>query len=121
MGLLTAVKAIFGFDGVANSALKIVDKIAGTDWTAKEKAQFVLDHAEKTRYQSPTRRALAIMIGIEWLILVNAWLGFTIYARLAQSSAALLLSIDIAKFLSSDINMLINGIMAFYFLIGMKK
>ncbi len=45
------VKKIFGFDGVANSALKIVDKLAGTDWTPKEQAQFILDHAQATKYQ----------------------------------------------------------------------
>ena len=31
MSLLAGLKAFFSFEGVANSALKIVDKIAGTD------------------------------------------------------------------------------------------
>ena len=115
------VKKIFGFDGVANSALKIVDKLAGTDWTPKEQAQFILDHAQATKYQSPTRRAMAIMITIEWFLLANTWLIATIFGRVMNLESCILLAGDVSTFLQSDINLLINGLMAFYFLIGVKK
>jgi len=115
------VKKIFGFDGVANSALKIVDKIAGTDWTPKEQAQFILDHAQATKYQSPTRRAMAIMITVEWFLLANTWLIATIFGRVMNLESCILLASDVSTFLQSDINLLINGLMAFYFLIGVKK
>ncbi len=115
------VKKIFGFDGVANSALKIVDKLAGTDWTPKEQAQFILDHAQATKYQSPTRRAMAIMITIEWFLLANTWLIATIFGRVMNLENCILLAGDVSTFLQSDINLLINGLMAFYFLIGVKK
>ena len=115
------VKKIFGFDGVANSALKIVDKLAGTDWTPKEQAQFILDHAQATKYQSPTRRAMAIMITIEWFLLANTWLIATIFGRVMDLESCILLAGDVSTFLQSDINLLINGLMAFYFLIGVKK
>ncbi len=115
------VKKIFGFDGVANSALKIVDKIAGTDWTPKEQAQFILDHAQATKYQSPTRRAMAIMITVEWFLLANTWLIATIFGRIMDLESCILLASDVSTFLQSDINLLINGLMAFYFLIGVKK
>lgn len=115
------VKKIFGFDGVANSALKIVDKLAGTDWTPKEQAQFILDHAQATKYQSPTRRAMAIMITVEWFLLANTWLIATIFGRIMNSESCILLASDVSTFLQSDINLLINGLMAFYFLIGVKK
>ena len=115
------VKKIFGFDGVANSALKIVDKLAGTDWTPKEQAQFILDHAQATKYQSPTRRAMAIMITVEWFLLANTWLIATIFGRVMDLESCILLAGDVSTFLQSDINLLINGLMAFYFLIGVKK
>ena len=115
------VKKIFGFDGVANSALKIVDKLAGTDWTPKEQAQFILDHAQATKYQSPTRRAIAIMITVEWFLLANTWLIATIFGRVMNLESCILLAGDVSTFLQSDINLLINGLMAFYFLIGVKK
>jgi len=115
------VKKIFGFDGVANSALKIVDKLAGTDWTPKEQAQFILDHAQATKYQSPTRRAMAIMITVEWFLLANTWLIATIFGRIMDLERCILLASDVSTFLQSDINLLINGLMAFYFLIGVKK
>ena len=115
------VKKIFGFDGVANSALKIVDELAGTDWTPKEQAQFILDHAQATKYQSPTRRAMAIMITVEWFLLANTWLIATIFGRIMNLESCILLASDVSTFLQSDINLLINGLMAFYFLIGVKK
>ena len=121
MSFWDGVKKVFGFDGVGESALKIVDKIAGTDWTPKEQAQFILDHAEKTRYQSPTRRFIAILISLEWFLLATCWLISTITGRILESGNVLLIANDIQKFLASDVSMLINGIMAFYFLIGMKK
>ncbi len=60
MGILAGIKAFFSFDGVANSALKIVDKLAGTDWTSKEKAEWMLQYQEATKHQSPARRFIAI-------------------------------------------------------------
>ena len=60
MSLLAGLKAFFSFEGVANSALKIVDRIAGTDWTSKEKAEWMLKYQEATKHQSPARRFIAI-------------------------------------------------------------
>jgi hypothetical protein len=121
MGIFAGIKALFGFDGVANTALKIVDKIAGTDWTPKEQAKFILDHAVATKHQSPTRRMMAILITIEWFLLANTWLISTICGRVLDFESCILLAGDVSTFMQSDINLLINGLMAFYFLIGMKK
>lgn len=115
------IKSIFGFEGVGQSALKIVDKIAGTDWTAKEKAQFVLDHAAATKYQSPTRRVIAIMLLVEWSLLVTTWLASRCYGRLVDSSSALMLADDVSLFMNQNVNVAFSGVLAFYFLIGMKK
>lgn len=60
MSLLAGLKAFFSFEGVANSALKIVERIAGTDWTPKEQADWILKYQEATKHQSPARRFIAI-------------------------------------------------------------
>lgn len=59
MSILAGLKAFFSFNGVADSALKIVDKIAGTDWTSKEQAQWIIDYQNATKHQSPARRLIA--------------------------------------------------------------
>lgn len=60
MSFLAGLKAFFSFEGVANSALKIVDRIAGTDWTPKEQADWILKYQEATKHQSPARRFIAV-------------------------------------------------------------
>lgn len=121
MSILAGLKAVFGFDGVSNSAMKIVDKIAGTDWTPQQQADFILKHAEATKYQSPMRRLIAGVYVIVWAIMTLTWLTSSIFARSFDYSGALLLAGDISTFLSSNINLAMNGILAFYFLVGMKR
>lgn len=75
MSFLAGLKAFFSFEGVANSALKIVDKIAGTDWTPKEQADWILKYQEATKHQSPARRFIAIAF-----TLGMALFGFTYLA-----------------------------------------
>ncbi len=58
----TTIKSIFGFEGVGESALKIVDKIAGTDWTPEQKAEYTLKVMEAKKHESPARRVMAYMI-----------------------------------------------------------
>ena len=50
---------------------KIVEKLAGTDFTAKEKADYILKYMETTKHQSPTRRILAILFMSEQIMLVT--------------------------------------------------
>lgn len=121
MGFFTLIKKAFGFDGVSETALKIVDKIAGTDWTPQQRADFILKHAEVTKYQSPTRRFIALAYTLEWLILCNSWLVSQLIARVFESSQALLFSKEVETFMSSNINLAMSGILAFYFLTNLKK
>tara|TARA_R110002020_G_C16254669_1_gene770068 strand:+ start:504 stop:863 length:360 start_codon:yes stop_codon:yes gene_type:complete len=119
--MLKAIKAVLGFDGVGNTALKIVDKIAGTDWTPADKAEFILKHAEATKHQSPTRRILAITIAAEQIMLVTVWTIAAVAGHLLDLASGLALAKDVSAMLVSNVNMSMNGILAFYFLIGMKK
>ncbi|MDG1859746.1 MAG: hypothetical protein P8I94_11615 [Emcibacteraceae bacterium] len=116
-----ALKGLFSTSKVVDTGLNIVNKIAGTDWLPEKKAQFILDFMEKTKYQSGTRRFLAIVFVFEWFVLVNFWLGSSFAYRIYDHAGAGLFASDIKAFLTSDINLTISGIVAFYFLMGMKK
>ena len=116
-----ALKDIFGFTGVGETALKIVDKIAGTDFTAKEKAEYILKYMEATKYQSPTRRVLATMFMLEQVILAMFWMASSACHRLLEHDGAGLLATDISSFLESNVNVSLGIIIGFYFLIGVKK
>lgn len=119
---------IFGVSGVTDSALKIVDKLAGTDWTAKEKAQYVLDYQEATKHQSPARRFIAICIMVVWSLLIMSWLVGTIVGRFFMEgalNAGTVFAADVSAFVAMNITDPFNIILAFYFttqiLQGLKK
>ena len=101
--------------------MDIVDKIAGTDWTPKERSEFMLKYAETTKYQSPTRRVIAVIYVLQWIILVNSWLAACAYGWYFNAPDANALANDIKMFMNGNINVAMNGILAFYFLIGVKK
>jgi hypothetical protein len=121
MTIWSGLKSIFGFEGVGNTALKIVDRMAGTDWTPEQKAEFILKHAEVAKHQSPMRRFIAGSYTIAWLMLVATWMASAICGRMFNSENAILLSGDIINFMSSNVNIAMNGILAFYFLMNMRK
>lgn len=119
---------IFGVSGVTDSALKIVDKLAGTDWTAKEKAQYVLDYQEATKHQSPARRFIAMCIMVIWVILILSWLAGSMIGRFyldGTLNAGTVFAADVSAFVALNITDPFNIILAFYFttqiLQGLKK
>lgn len=119
---------IFGVSGVTDSALKIVDKLAGTDWTAKEKAQYVLDYQEATKHQSPARRFIAMCIMVIWVLLILSWLAGSMIGRFyldGTLNAGTVFAADVSAFVALNITDPFNIILAFYFttqiLQGLKK
>jgi len=113
--------SVFGFSGVGETALKIVEKISGTDYTDKEKGQFVLDYMDKTKHQSPTRRILAILYMSEQFMLCTVWVGSAAAHRLLDFEGAGQLALDVNLFLQSNVNVTLGLIISFYFIIGVKK
>lgn len=109
-----AIKSFFGFNGVGETALKIVDKLAGTDWTPQQQAEFILKYHEVTKHQSPARRMIATAIVAEHFILAMAWLGYTAFGNDVTALA-------ISTFLSSNVNLTMDIIVSFYFIIHMAK
>lgn len=118
MGIFEGVKALFGFSGVADTALNIVNKVAGTDWTAAQKADWILQYQEATKHQSPMRRVIAAAICLMWFLLCLTWLVSTILGRFLYDEAlnpGTTLSADISAFMSLNINENFALILAFYF------
>jgi hypothetical protein len=58
------VASVFGGEAGANTALKIVEKISGTDWTPQQKADFMINYQNATKHQSPARRFIAFAFTI---------------------------------------------------------
>lgn len=113
-----AIKQLFGFSSVVESATKIVDKIAGTDWMPQQKADFLLKYMEATKHQSVARRFIAISIIAFWLVLGITWLTASIIGRFAYdtiNNPAMALASDISGFLALNINENLALVMMFYF------
>lgn len=107
------LKSFFGFSGVADTALKIVDKIAGTDWTPKEKSEHILKFMEATKHQSPARRMIAMAIMVEQFTLVMFWLGYNHFGDPRAEAVRI--------FLEGNIQLSLNVIITFYFVSVMMK
>lgn len=121
MSIWDGLKSIFGFEGVGNTAIKIVEKLSGTDVTPQQTMQFILEHAEKTKHQSPTRRFIAAAYTIAWLTLVLAWLVSSAFGHVLDIVGCINFANDIKSFMASNVNIAMNGILAFYFLMNMRK
>ena len=118
MGIWEGLRAFFGNSGVANSALKIVDKIAGTDWTPEQKAEFLLKFKDATKNESPARRIIAIFICAAWLMLVTLWAVGSVIGRFGYDTAinsGTALAADVSAFISLNIESPFNLILSFYF------
>ena len=116
--MIEFIKGIFGFSSVIDSATKIVDKIAGTDWLPQQKADFLLQYMESTRHQSPARRFIATMIAMVWLLMAVCWLISSGVGRFFYDEAlnpGTVLAADISAFMSLNINDGFSMILAFYF------
>lgn len=112
------IKGLFGFSSVVESATKIVDKIAGTDWLPQQKADFLLQYMEATKHQSPARRFIATMIALVWLLMAICWLVSSGVGRFFYDEAlnpGTVFAADISAFMSLNINEGFGLILMFYF------
>ena len=109
------LKEILGMDKVVETGMRIVDRIAGTDWTPDQKADFILKHQEATKHQSPARRLLAFVFASFWLILSLCWLissGVGIYLGM---DSGIQFANAVKVFMSEHVTQPMNIIVAFYF------
>jgi hypothetical protein len=120
--MLAALKALLGFSGVADTALKVVERVSGVDDSPQEKRQFLLDWLSATKHQSPMRRVIALTITLVWALFVSVWLAMTVLSSFLSPDLAE--SAQIAKeaiegFMETNITTPLNIIVSFYFVGGM--
>lgn len=139
----TGIATLFSTKGAGETALKIVEKISGTDWTAQQQAQFVIDYQNATKHLSLARRIIAIgfligfaLFGFVWLcssVTYHVYMFISVTGEtLAQLTASqnlqqikamplLQLSNDISVFLKDIFKEPMTWILSFYFVIDLAS
>ena len=116
--MLPLLKKLFGFSGVTETALKVIEKVTGTNDTPQEQRQFILDWLNATKHQSPMRRIIACTVTATWLLVILVWLVCTVVARFFYEdlvNPASLVAQDMMVFMSDNIVEPFNLIIIFYF------
>lgn len=116
--MIAFIKSLFSIDGVVTTATKLIDKIAGTDWTSKEKAQFVLDYQKTTKHQSPARRFIATMVVMVWTFLITTLAIAYVIGNITESPTVLMIAKDIKAIMADLVKEPFNYIIGFYFAAG---
>lgn len=116
--MVNFIKGLFAFDSVVNTATKIVDKIAGTDWTSKERAEFILSYQEKTKHQSPARRFIALAVTAVWFLIIVVMVLSYVIGNVIGSPEILMIGKDMKSIMSELIKEPFNYVIAFYFAVG---
>jgi hypothetical protein len=112
------LKAIFGFSGVGDTALKIVEKITGTDDSPDKKREFILAWLASTKHQSVARRVIAVGMFLLWSVMILTWLVSSIVGRFCYDIAinpGTVLAADVSAFMSLNLSEPMNLVLIFYF------
>ena len=118
----SALKVLFGFTGVADTALKVVERVTGVDDNPAEKRKFLLDWMEATKHQSPMRRIIAAAITFVWVLMVLVWLVMLILSNFLNpdlGTSADLTRMGLEKFMAENITQPLNIVVGFYFAMNM--
>lgn len=137
------IMSLFSTEGAGNTALKIVEKISGTDWTPQQRAQFVLDYQNATKHLSLARRIIAIAFLVGFALFGLVWLCSTVtyhvymfvsvagetLSQLTESQnlhkikamPLLQLSNDVSVFLKDIFKEPMTWILSFYFVIDLAS
>lgn len=123
--MLALLSKLFAFDSVVNTGTKMIDKIAGTDWTSKEKAEWLLKYQEATRHQSLARRFIAISVTLIWCLLVTVMIVSYIIGNIFSIPEVLMIAKDMKMVMKDLVVEPMNLVIGFYFAIniiqGFKK
>lgn len=139
----TGIAALFSTKGAGETALKIVEKISGTDWTAQQQSEFIINYQNATKHLSLARRIIAIgflvgfaLFGFVWLcssVTYHVYMFASVTGEtLAQLTASqnlhqikamplLQLSNDISVFLKEIFKEPMTWILSFYFVIDLAS
>ena len=76
------IGSLFSNTRASDTAIDIIRNVSGAnDLTDKEKLQFVTEHIQATKHQSPTRRFISIMVVLGLMVFTGSYLIISIIAR----------------------------------------
>lgn len=102
VGVAKWTASLFATEKAGDVALKIVERISGTEWTPQEQAQFLIDYQKATAHQSVMRRVIvfSIVFGMAFY-----GFGYWITGAIAQFYVFLASSGDTIASLSASQNL----------------
>ena len=115
MSILATIAGLFATQKTADTALNIIDRLATSGMTDKEKADFVIKYQETTKHQSPARRFIAIMVASFWLLVAVVWLALVVASTWFDVMDQIRM---VRQFVGEMILEPMNLIMVFYFNMG---
>ncbi len=73
--------SLFSSEKAGDVALKIVERVSGTDWTPQDQAKFMIDYQNATKHQSVMRRVVvcSIVFGMAFF-----GFGYAVTASISQ-------------------------------------
>ena len=119
------MSALFEFSRVVDSAMKIVDKISGTDITPKEWLELLIKYQDSTKHQSASRRFIALSATFAWLLMLTLFVVAIVLKYFFGVDGAEVFATEIHDFMKETIVEPYNLIISFYFavsaIVGLKK
>lgn len=118
---------LFSSNKLADTAVDGIRKLGGLDELSdKEKAQFLLDHINATKHQSPARRFIAIAMLMGLMVFTGTWLLLRIVATAVAYSGGdngdiIKACNDIFAMTESVLMQPMNIIIGFYFVTDIAK
>ena len=120
MTILSGVKKFLGFEGVGETALKIVERISGTDWTPQQRADFILNYHQVTKHMSVARRFIAIaftvglaMYSFAYLSTLISYHVYVFFATTGDTLAEVTRTQNLAEIKAKPLLQLSNSIYAY--------
>lgn len=115
-GIASFLAGLFNTTKMQDTAIDAVRKLGGLDeMSQRDKAQFLLDYMAATRYQSPVRRFIALLLTVVYVGVIFTWLvsaGIGFYAGYTPS---LEFAGAVRGFMESVILTPFNLVLSFYF------
>jgi len=115
-GLASFLAGMFSSTKMQDTAVDAVRKIGGLDeMSSKEKAQFILDYMAATKYQSPMRRLIALLLTVVHVGCISIWIVSSSIGYYGESTAALEHAGAVKMFLEGVLLTPFNLVLSFYF------
>lgn len=114
-GFWSTIKNFIGLEPVVNTAMKVVEKVTGTDDSPAEKRKFFLEYIALTKHQSPMRRFIAFTFVMLWVFVTLLWLGHLLYGLHTGYEPAKLVELSLRNYLEEQLKEPVNYIIMFYF------